>query len=446
MFLLKYLEVKEDEKEVLNIDFIGDREVDERPIFSTLILGENGTGKSFLLKTIVDIFIYISKAQIYKRKPKFKYSKFCVKYSIDGNEYCVKKESGRDIFCWKNGTEIVLDEVELPKKVLAVSFMVNDKFRFVKPGEDIGSIYKYLGVRKSTNSTYTSSVMQNVFYSVVHMMKNHTITELEKVLSVLHFDSKVEISFKSEKCNSESKMKKSSCIRKCSIDCSNPDYGKNEEVLEELEQAISSLDDKEKNKCNIAFYKKGRCIQFEDCSSGEKHMIFAFTGVLSSIGPKSVILIDEPEISLHPEWQIQYVSLLKKIFKKYDGCHFILASHSHYLVSDLESSTSSIISFRKSEMDENPIVEVLPYETYAWSAENIIYNVFGLRTARNYYFESDLRELLTIVQDIEENTDKIEDAKKLVEKLRKFVYNTEDPLHVVIEQSAEILEKCTHED
>ena len=41
MFLLKYLEVKEDEKEVLNIDFIGDREVDERPIFSTLILGEN---------------------------------------------------------------------------------------------------------------------------------------------------------------------------------------------------------------------------------------------------------------------------------------------------------------------------------------------------------------------------------------------------------------------
>ena len=36
--------------------------------------------------------------------------------------------------------------------------------------------------------------------------------------------------------------------------------------------------------------------------------------------------------------------------------------------------------------------------------------------------------------------------KKLVEKLRKFVYNTEDPLHVVIEQSAEILEKCTHED
>lgn len=89
---------------------------------------------------------------------------------------------------------------------------------------------------------------------------------------------------------------------------------------------------------------------------------------------------------------------------------------------------------------------MLPYETYAWSAENIIYNVFGLRTTRNYYFESDLRELLTIVQDIEENTDRIEEAKKLVKKLRKFVFDSKDPLHVVIEQSAEILDKCTHEN
>ena len=50
MFLLKYLEVKENEKEVLNIDFIGNRQVKDSQIFSTLILGENGTGKSFLLK------------------------------------------------------------------------------------------------------------------------------------------------------------------------------------------------------------------------------------------------------------------------------------------------------------------------------------------------------------------------------------------------------------
>lgn len=446
MFLLKYLEVKENDKEVLKIDFIGERKIEEREIFSTLILGENGTGKSFLLKTIADVFIYISKARIYKRKPKFKYTQFCVEYSIDCNDYCIKKESSRDIFCWKNGNKINLDIIELPLKVLAVSFMVNDKFRFVKPEKNIENVYKYLGVRKSTNSTYTSSIMQNVFYSVVEMMKTQTVEELEKVLSVLHFDSMIEISFKHTSSNDNLKSNRKSSIKKYKINCSAPDYKEIYSILNDLEHAAIFLDDKEKSKCNIIFFKNRKGIQFEDCSSGEKHMIFAFTGILSSIKPQSIILIDEPEISLHPEWQIQYVSLLKKIFKKYEGCHFILASHSHYLVSDLESSTSSIVAFRRNEIDENPIVEVLPYETYAWSAENIIYNVFGLRTTRNYYFESDLRELLTIVQDIEENTDRIEEAKKLVKKLRKFVFDSKDPLHVVIEQSAEILDKCTHEN
>lgn len=49
--------------------------------------------------------------------------------------------------------------------------------------------------------------MQNVFYSVVHMMKNQTIEELEKVLTILHFDSNVEISFEIESSNSELKAK-----------------------------------------------------------------------------------------------------------------------------------------------------------------------------------------------------------------------------------------------
>ena len=116
MFLLKYLEVKENEKEVLNIDFIGNRQVNDSQIFSTLISGENGTGKSFLLKTIADVFIYISKAQIYKRKPKFKYPKFCVKYSIDGNEYYIKKESGRDIFFGKMRMKLHLMKSSYRKK------------------------------------------------------------------------------------------------------------------------------------------------------------------------------------------------------------------------------------------------------------------------------------------------------------------------------------------
>ena len=52
MFLLKSIEVINHDKEILKATFTEkDKEDREKP-FSTLILGENGTGKSFLLKTI----------------------------------------------------------------------------------------------------------------------------------------------------------------------------------------------------------------------------------------------------------------------------------------------------------------------------------------------------------------------------------------------------------
>ena len=41
--------------------------------FISLIIGENGVGKSFLLKSLVDIFIYLEKIDSYKRKPKYRY-------------------------------------------------------------------------------------------------------------------------------------------------------------------------------------------------------------------------------------------------------------------------------------------------------------------------------------------------------------------------------------
>lgn len=55
--------------------------------------------------------------------------------------------------------------------------------------------------------------MQNVFYSVVHMMKNQTIEELEKVLTVLHFDQMWRFRLKLSHQISELKAKKGNCIK-----------------------------------------------------------------------------------------------------------------------------------------------------------------------------------------------------------------------------------------
>src|SRR5690606_29722985 len=98
----------------------------------------------------------------------------------------------------------------------------------------------------------------------------------------------------------------------------------------------------------------------------------------------SIILIDEPEISLHPNWQIQYMNLLQSAFADYTDCHFIISSHSHFLVTDLVPDKSTIVSFSINEYGV-VINESLTFETHGWSTENILYRVFGVSSVRNHY-------------------------------------------------------------
>ena len=404
MFLLKKIKIVDQGITLLDTCLVDNQDQSVDCLFSTLILGENGVGKSFLLKAIADIFIYLNNAQTFKRKPKYPYDQFFVEYSIDSTDYYVERISSRIINCYMNGETIQLNELTLPEKVLAVAFMVNDKFLFAK--RDEYERYVYLGVRKTTNATYTSSVFQNVISGIMRILKLGYTEELGLILDMLKFDHVIELS-----------DYHGSVIARIDTNTAKIVEGQ----IPTSEAVVHRLD----------FYKKGRKTSYEECSSGEKHIIFTLFSVLSAIEKNSVILIDEPEISLHPEWQTQYISLLKHVFMSFAGCHILLASHSHYFVSDLERNSSSIVILKQDE-DHDFFVksELLPDDTYAWSAENIIYNVFGLRTTRNYYFESDLQKLISLMQ--ESDLDKLHQVIVLVDKLKRYVYNEMDPLNTVI--------------
>ena len=169
-------------------------------------------------------------------------------------------------------------------------------------------------------------------------------------------------------------------------------------------------------------------------------MLFSFLGILNRVRDGSLVFIDEPEISLHPEWQLKYISTLEKLFSGFKDCSFILASHSHYFVSELRAESSSIVVLRSSESGV-PKAEMIPYDTYAWSAENIIYNVFGIRTTRNYYFESDLSYLVLSLQEYDGSAEKRENIELQINKLKRYVFGLNDPLNILLEDAEEKI-KC----
>jgi predicted ATP-binding protein involved in virulence len=66
-------------------------------------------------------------------------------------------------------------------------------------------------------------------------------------------------------------------------------------------------------------------------SSGEQHQIILIYNLLFPILPNSLILIDDPEISLHISWQKQFLSDLLEIVK-ISNFDVIIATHSPFIV------------------------------------------------------------------------------------------------------------------
>ena len=63
-------------------------------------------------------------------------------------------------------------------------------------------------------------------------------------------------------------------------------------------------------------------------SSGEKNLVQLFLRVGAHITRNSIILIDEPEVHLHPNWQKRLMKHLREFAKEHPGVTIIAATHS----------------------------------------------------------------------------------------------------------------------
>ena len=83
----------------------------------------------------------------------------------------------------------------------------------------------------------------------------------------------------------------------------------------------------------IRIYSGDRPLNPSALSSGEKHDFIMFYHLIFSTGPNSLILIDEPEISLHIEWQESYIGHLARICG-INRLQALIATHSPHIISN----------------------------------------------------------------------------------------------------------------
>ena len=73
---------------------------------------------------------------------------------------------------------------------------------------------------------------------------------------------------------------------------------------------------------------KGQEHGLDRLSSGEKNLVQLFLRIGAHCTRNSIILIDEPEIHLHPNWQKRLMKQLREFAQEHPGITIILATHS----------------------------------------------------------------------------------------------------------------------
>lgn len=146
---------------------------------------------------------------------------------------------------------------------------------------------------------------------------------------------------------------------------------------------------------NREFYvsKEGVRFPISNASSGELYVfslgLFVRDFLVSNFNstkPKT-ILIDEPENSLHPRWQKEYISYLVG-FIGYENVKVIMATHSPFIA--METSRTHIKVF---EMI-NGLPSQMKYDSENKNIEQVYYQLFGVLTPKNRFLSDYCNNLL----------------------------------------------------
>jgi len=109
-------------------------------------------------------------------------------------------------------------------------------------------------------------------------------------------------------------------------------------IYKNIEEIIGGRVFYDKSRDNIYYEKyslKNQIFKMEDTSNGIK--MFGFIQILllnRTIKDNTILILDEPEVHLHPKWQLKYAKIIVELVR--NGVKILVNSHSPYMIEALK--------------------------------------------------------------------------------------------------------------
>ncbi|EML0248583.1 ATP-binding protein, partial [Vibrio parahaemolyticus] len=166
-----------------------------------------------------------------------------------------------------------------------------------------------------------------------------------------------------------------------------------------------------------------------NASSGELMIISMLVHISSYIDKDTVILIDEPENSLHPRWQRKYIDMILDVFYLFQPKIYV-ASHSPQII-PLDNDLYKIFT------PKNGVVVEVGEKTS--NNEELLSEVFGVITPENRFLSN---KMVETINNFDAKNIEYNDALQIIEGYKNKVY---DPRQITfLEGVNEIIEKINN--
>ncbi len=335
---------------------------DGTPYQTIVIAGENGTGKTRILQTIAT-FLNLGTIEPFKE----------IKYEINGTVYTISPNDTN------SNVGVHIRQAEGDDTVTTVWGSKGDREKIQADSLDIRHYgCAYSKARSGFNTKpVKSSTTQQLDADNYDNDDNEDFTSIKQLI----------VDVKSQDNSAWDRIGASGANTSYSDFHQSSKIYRFEKAFNNFFESLkfAGVDEESTAEKIVSFEKNGNPIAIDALSTGEKQIVFRGTQLLKNSNNLSggVVLIDEPELSMHPKWQSKIFNYYKGLFELggTQTTQIIFATHSESVirsaVKDLQNTLVIILSNENGEINSNKMDDVvLP----AITAAEINYLAFGVKS------------------------------------------------------------------
>ena len=374
----------------LEIDFCGS---DDSTLDKIVLIGENGTGKTTILKEIYDLMDIESNSK----------SENKIFLELEENEKYLFKN-----YLLENNNNIIMEDdilydcadikcLDIKKEAFNFEDIDRDKYK---------SKVIYLPAEVNFNSLKRVDRTFRYKYKFRNEINENLISDLPSAIANRIY---VEMIMNEDLPARESR----------------------EKVCKEVNSIFESMDlDVEliglsKDEDTIPIFRniEGKEFDISGLSSGEKQLFLRALSLKFLNVNNSIILIDEPEISLHPRWQRKIINVYENIG---ENNQLIIATHSPHIIGNVKKEQLRVLKRDKEGIKVMNSEEL--DETYGRTVESILMEIMGIINTRN---EETAEKIETLRNLVREDKYESKEFEELYEVLRGYLGNLDIDLNLI---------------